>query len=333
MIHVYEELGDTSRRRLLSELREGPRTVSDLVLATFMKQPNVSSHLARMRVKGIVRAEKVGRQVFYSFASQEVEQVVIQALTRRDVCLGALDLSEAAKQYVQAAIQGDEAECCEIIDHALGLQMCLLEIYQDLIGPAVATIDVWRRGEKIDTAQEQMATAITDRMMARVVQKFSPSCRQDRTAVLGCGPNTWHAAGLRMTADYLHLAGWRTLFLGANVPHQCFLKVVRQNEPDLVLVGCCVGEGLSAGLSLIQELAALRGEGRKLVIGVGGPCPCDERGSFLAAGADFTCSSLKAFAKEYLPAIERSGRLKAPRFYDLPSDYVARPEEVDPCAD
>ncbi len=44
MIHVYEELGDTSRRRLLSELREGPRTVSDLVLATFMKQPNVSSH-------------------------------------------------------------------------------------------------------------------------------------------------------------------------------------------------------------------------------------------------------------------------------------------------
>lgn len=308
MIHVYEELGDTSRQRLLSELRAGPKTVSDLVLATFMKQPNVSSHLARMRLKGIVRAEKVGRQVFYSFASAEVEEIVNRALAKREPCLGALDFNEAAKKYAAAAVGGSEACCAAILDHALGLERSLLDIYLDLLGPAVAIVSKWHAAEEIDKAQEQMASAITDRMMARVVQRFVPACRQDRTAVLGCCPNSWQVIGLRMVADYLNLSGWKTMFLGPNVPSKCFLKMVEQNEPDLVLVSCVAADGLDCGLSLVRELNVLRASNRKLVVGVVGPCTCDSQEEFMSAGADFTCACLRKFSTEHLPAIERRAR-------------------------
>jgi methanogenic corrinoid protein MtbC1 len=309
MIYVYEELGDASRRRLLSELRAGPKTVSDLVVATFMKQPNVSSHLARMRGKGIVRAEKVGRQVFYSFATVEVEEIVLKALTNREAACPKPCLEAAPKRYAAAAIAGDEDACCEVIDLALASQMGLLEIYQDLLAPAVVMIREWHSAGEVDTAQEGMASAITERMMARIVQKFVPVCKQDLTAVLGCGPNSWHVIVLRMVADYLNLSGWKTLFLGANIPHKCFLNVVDQHEPNLVIVGCVAEADLACGLSLIRELSTRRSAQRKFVIGVGGPCVCKNRDLFLAAGADFTCSNLRKFATEYLPSIERTGKI------------------------
>jgi len=309
MIHVYEELGDTSRRRLLSELRAGPKSVSDLVIATFMKQPNVSSHLARMRLKGIVRAEKVGRQVFYSFASSQVEDIVNSALSHSTDTCPVLDLECAAKRFSQAAIQGNETVCSEILDQAFRAHLSLLDTYQDLLAPAMAWVGAWYRTGEIDTAQEQMASAITERVMARVVQKAISSRKQDKTALLGCGPNSWHVISLRMYADYLSLSGWKALFIGPNVPHKCFLNSVEINQPDLVLIGCVAEDGLACGLSLIRELNQRRTAGRRFVIGVGGPCVCKNREQFSAAGADFTCSNLRTFAEDYLPEIERAGRV------------------------
>ena len=311
MIHVYEELGDTSRRRLLSELRAGPKSVSDLVVATFMKQPNVSSHLARMRVKGIVRAEKIGRQVFYSFASTQVEDIVNSAFSHTRGDCEEVDCNCAAKNFAERAVHGDEEGCAEILNQAFGAKMGLLDIYQDVMAPAMAFIDHWHRGEEIDTAQEHMASAITERMMSRVVQRTVPAKRLDKIALLGCGPNSWHVIGLRMVADYLTLCGWKTYFLGANVPHKCFLKAVEQNRPDLVLLSCVAEDGLACGLSLIRELSDKRTNDISFVIGVGGPCVCHNRGQFLSAGADFVCSNLRSFANDFLPEIEQTGKVLA----------------------
>jgi methanogenic corrinoid protein MtbC1 len=312
MIHVYEELGDSSRRRLLFELRAGPKTVGDLVLATFMKQPNVSSHLARMRVKGIVRAEKVGRQVFYSFASSDIEEIVSRALANRETMCPALCRQEAARKYAAAAIDGDETMCAAIIDHALKAQLSLVDIYQDIIASAMVSIGHSHRNEQSHNAAEHIASAITERMMARVVAKFVPACKQDRMALLGCGPNAGHAIGLRMVADYLTLCGWRTLFLGANIPHRCFVNVFDNSQPELVLLSCVSEEGLESGLHLIRELSSRRNGRRKFVIGVGGPCVCKNKQEFLDAGADFTCSNLRVFSTEFLPAIERTGKVPSP---------------------
>lgn len=61
-------LAEPSRRALLENLRFGRKSVTELVQATQLKQPNVSNHLSKMRQQGIVRAERIGRQVYYSLA-------------------------------------------------------------------------------------------------------------------------------------------------------------------------------------------------------------------------------------------------------------------------
>ncbi len=308
MLNVYEELGETSRRQILAELRTGPKNVTEIVSRTGLKQPNVSNHLARMRLKTIVRAQKVGRQVYYSLATPEIEAVVNSAFAQSGERPASLNTDEMAKQYAKAAINGDEQACSDILDVAFRNSMSLLDIYQDVLSPAMALVGTWYKVEAIDEGQEHMASNITERMMARTVQVTGPTRRHNKVALLGCAPNSWHVIGLRMISDYLRYCGWRTLFLGANVPMRSFLAAVEQHRPHMVLLSVSSVEGIDPTLEMLRELNALRQSGRaKFVLGVGGSVVSMHPGKFATAGADFSSRDLRAFALEFLPEIERSG--------------------------
>ncbi|MDX2066726.1 MAG: metalloregulator ArsR/SmtB family transcription factor [Fimbriimonadaceae bacterium] len=304
MLNVYEELGDTSRRQILAELRTGPKHVSELCDSTRLKQPNVSNHLARMRARGIVRARKVGRQVFYSLASPEIEAIVNSVFNVPGATPAAIEFDDMARDYAKAAIQGDEQACGEILDRAFRAQVSLIDIYEELLAPAMTMVGNWWKVEAIDEAQEHMASAVTERMMARAAQIMGPMRRNNRTAILGCAPNSYHVIGLRMIGDYLRLYGWKTLFLGANVPVKSFVTTVRNHQPHLVLLSCGAEESIQDTLELIRKLCELRDRRRAFQIGVGGGRVAENPDLFVEAGADFTARDLRSFARERLKLIE-----------------------------
>jgi DNA-binding transcriptional ArsR family regulator len=62
---VFQALGDCTRLALLRELRDGERTVGDLVRALGEAQPKISQHLKVLRDAGVVEARRDGRQVWY----------------------------------------------------------------------------------------------------------------------------------------------------------------------------------------------------------------------------------------------------------------------------
>ena len=67
---------DPSRLSLLEALREGPLTVSALVAATGLSQPNASNHLACLRDCGLVTAEPRGRAVYYRLHDERVNRLL-----------------------------------------------------------------------------------------------------------------------------------------------------------------------------------------------------------------------------------------------------------------
>jgi methanogenic corrinoid protein MtbC1 len=308
MLDVYEELAETSRRLILLELRGGPKNVTDLVEATGLKQPNVSNHLCRMRQRNIVCACKAGRQVYYSLATPEIEAIVHSAFLPSQGPQNEVDTDELAKRYAKAAIQGDEAGCLEVMDAAFRARLPLIDIYQDVLSVAMAHVGNWYKVEAIDEAHEHLASYLTERMMARTMQVIGPTRRHDRVAILGCAPNGWHVIGLRMIGDYLRFCGWRTLYLGANVPQAAFLSAVTQHSPNMVLLSCSADVATDETIGLLGALRAQRGRRCSFVIGLGGYCVERNPERFERAGADFTAKDLREFATRYLPEIERCGR-------------------------
>jgi len=313
MIYVYEEFAEPSRRQILAELSTGSKNVRELVCATKLKQPNLSTHLARLKGKGIVRATKTGREVYYSLANPEIESFVVNALSKTLTRPAPITLDAAAESYTTYALSGDEQACSEILDALFADQIGIIDLYLGLIVPVMRQVGLKFANQEISTAQEHMASAITERMMMRIVQHYSTGRKVERTAILGCGPNSWHTIGLRMASDYLRTCGWRTMFLGANVPHECFISTVESSKPDIVLLSCKTDEGVQSGLTLVKELNSMRSKQFAFCIGVGGCCAADHQNEFMAEGADFITNNLQVFAEEVVPCIEKHGKLKKGR--------------------
>jgi len=69
------------RLAVLCHLLNGPMCVAELMEATGASQSNLSQHLSKMRLLGILGNEKRGQQVYYHITNDEFENLV-QVLKR-----------------------------------------------------------------------------------------------------------------------------------------------------------------------------------------------------------------------------------------------------------
>lgn len=76
---LFRGFGDPSRLSILETLLEGPKTVSEIVKATGLAQPNVSSHLSCLRDCGLVSAQQQGQYVICQLSDPRVREILTMA--------------------------------------------------------------------------------------------------------------------------------------------------------------------------------------------------------------------------------------------------------------
>lgn len=76
---LFRGLADPSRLAILHALRAGPLTVSSIVAATGLTQPNASNHLKCLSECGLVVGAPQGRFVHYSLSDERIDQLLMLA--------------------------------------------------------------------------------------------------------------------------------------------------------------------------------------------------------------------------------------------------------------
>ncbi len=290
---LSQALAEPSRRAILENLRLGQKSVSELVAATGLKQPNVSNHLARMRQQGIVRAERLGRNVYYSIALPVAELLLrLYETTANPLLSPDLTQSSASSLAAQAGarptfptglfastasppqptveawrqaffriiLAGEEDRAHALVNDLLAHRVDLQTIYLDVFEWAMHRVgESYVQGET-DEAHEHMASQITDRMMGRVAHFYTPVARRPYRALLGGVAGNRHVLGLRMLSDGLRTLGWETLFLGPDVPTASFLATAKSERPDLIVMTCMLEEHWEALDFLLRQLRAAQQE-------------------------------------------------------------------------
>ena len=71
---IFRLLAEPSRRHLLEALRDGERSVGDLVHRTRMSQPSVSKQLRILRDSGVVVLRPAGRHHLYSIRGRSLRE-------------------------------------------------------------------------------------------------------------------------------------------------------------------------------------------------------------------------------------------------------------------
>jgi len=83
---LCKALSESKRLRIISILRDGERTVSELVSLLELKQSNTSQHLGVLRGVGLITARRVGTAVYYRLADPKIGEacdIVHQVIASR----------------------------------------------------------------------------------------------------------------------------------------------------------------------------------------------------------------------------------------------------------
>ncbi len=74
--HLCEALAHPTRLLIIDELRDGPRSVSELVERLGLRQSNLSQHLGILRDQRLVIARRSGQTVYYRLRDARVTQAL-----------------------------------------------------------------------------------------------------------------------------------------------------------------------------------------------------------------------------------------------------------------
>jgi DNA-binding transcriptional ArsR family regulator len=89
----FKALAEPARLRILNALREGEKTVSELMDGTGLGQANVSKHLQMLHSLGFVERRKEGLFVHYRLADESVFQLC-------DIVCGRLAAEASARDRI-----------------------------------------------------------------------------------------------------------------------------------------------------------------------------------------------------------------------------------------
>jgi DNA-binding transcriptional ArsR family regulator len=71
----YSALAEPSRRQILDLLRDGERSVTELVARIGLSQPGVSKHLKVLREAGLVEVRPDGKRRWYGLRAEPLAEV------------------------------------------------------------------------------------------------------------------------------------------------------------------------------------------------------------------------------------------------------------------
>ncbi|KPJ52342.1 MAG: hypothetical protein AMS16_06480 [Planctomycetes bacterium DG_58] len=72
---VCRMLADPTRASIVAILSKGPKSVGMLCGELKLPQPTTSHHLALLRMTGVVRRQRKGKQMFYSLSREKLTPV------------------------------------------------------------------------------------------------------------------------------------------------------------------------------------------------------------------------------------------------------------------
>jgi DNA-binding transcriptional ArsR family regulator len=72
---AYAALAQPSRRQILDVLRDGERSVNELVVRVGLSQPGVSKHLKVLREAGLVEVRPDGKRRWYGLRAEPLAEV------------------------------------------------------------------------------------------------------------------------------------------------------------------------------------------------------------------------------------------------------------------
>lgn len=155
--------------------------------------------------------------------------------------------------FIEACLAGDPNRAIALVMDAAAGGMPAADVYLKVLVPAQKEVgQLWHVGD-IGIAEEHLVTETARQLMMLLAGAYAPQAAAGRTVLAASVAGNAHDLGLRVVADLFRLAGWKCLFLGANVPGEEIARAAQAYRADLVVLNAT----LTTQLRMLGESIAL----------------------------------------------------------------------------
>jgi methanogenic corrinoid protein MtbC1 len=176
--------------------------------------------------------------------------------------------AEVAARYLDALLVRDRnAAVRAAIDDGLTRGLSVPDLYLGVIQPAQHRVgELWQEN-RLTVAHEHVATAISQLVMALAYPSLPREPSNGKRALVACVDDEIHDLGARMIADFYEMAGFDVRYLGANLPTSSLLDMVREEQPDLVILSVTMAFHLEAARETVRLLREAGGDRLRVALG------------------------------------------------------------------
>jgi methanogenic corrinoid protein MtbC1 len=166
-------------------------------------------------------------------------------------------IAELRERYLRAQLTGNRREAVRlVVEDGLGRGAAIMELQEGVIQAAQDEIGrLWQQNQ-VTIAQEHMATAISHLTLAALFERAEPKPPLGKKLLLACVEGELHDLPARMAADFIDLEGFEVRYLGANVPHDSLVSMVRAEQPDVIGLSVTMAFNVPALRTAVERLRA-----------------------------------------------------------------------------
>ena len=158
--------------------------------------------------------------------------------------------------YLQLLLACQRHSAGRLIIGAVESGMPIQDVYLQVFQPCQRELGrLWEAG-KISPAQEHYCTAATQLIMSQLAPRLFSTRKNGRRAVIACVADEAHEIGTRMVADLMELAGWDTIYLGANVPPRGIVQAIVDHRAEVLAASATMTHHLPSVIDLISAVRA-----------------------------------------------------------------------------
>jgi len=169
-------------------------------------------------------------------------------------------------KYLTACLEARPEAAVKLIMEALDDGVAPQDAYTKVLLPAQREIgQLWHVGDA-GIAEERLVTETTREVMTLIVSRLSPVADESLTVLTASVAGNAHDIGLRAAADLFKLAGWRSIYLGANMPTAEIGIAAQAYEPKLIVLSATLTTQLSALAAAVEQIRQAA-PGTKILVG------------------------------------------------------------------
>ncbi|WP_257454913.1 cobalamin B12-binding domain-containing protein [Archangium lipolyticum] len=178
-----------------------------------------------------------------------------------------IDFPRLLASYGAVQLAGNLRGVLRLLDEALEKGASVTELQCHVIQVAQRELGRLWQGNLIGIAQEHRATAISQVALAHLFSRAQPAPPQGVSVAVACVEGELHEMAARLLSDFLELAGFTVMYLGANLPTDSLLSLLEQEPPDVLALSVTMVFNIPALRRAVAEVRGRLGPGLPILIG------------------------------------------------------------------